>query len=233
MKKITTLLFVLCLYLSGYAQDAILVPGADSLPKPKYIIKFAPLSLMDIDPTVQFGLEYLAGDKWGLQQELGYGHFNFSAFSPNGDDMQQKEVWRSRTEARLYLDNYRPRPRGAYLAFEVLYKRVNYIEDVEIGRDCENGDCAYEELVQNKVLKDVWGFHFKVGGQTVIGKRIALDFYVGVGGRSVHVQATNKELEAIWKEDHQIMVGNPSRPGTYGLFSANLGFKVGYLLFKQ
>lgn len=198
-----------------------------------FVIKWAPLSMIDIDPAMQLGLEYLPDGKWSIQQELGYGRFGYSGiFTPDEDDMQQKEVWRSRTEARMYLSNYRPKPTGAYLAFEVLYKRVNYKSDEQIGRNCENGDCEYRETVQNKMFKDAVGFHVKFGVQAPIGKRMALDFYIGIGGRSVTIKASNKELAEIWKDECQAFVGNPTLPGNYGLISGNLGFKVGYLLYR-
>jgi hypothetical protein len=153
-------------------------------------------------------------------------------FSPNGNDMRNKEVWRSRTEARLYLSNYRPRPTGTYLAFEVLYKRVNYEGEDEVGRNCENRNCEYKEAVEYKLLKDVVGFHFKFGVQAFIRERVALDFYIGIGGRNATVKTNNKELEEIWKQDRYSFVANPSHPGSFGLISGNLGFKVGYLLYR-
>jgi hypothetical protein len=233
MKKLYIIFLFFCLYLPASAQRVSFTPQADTLPMPRFVIKWAPISIIDIDPTVQLGLEYLPGGKWTVQQELGFGRFQHSGvFSPNGRDIQGKEVWRSRTEARYYLSNYRPRPIGSYIAFEMLYKKVNYKGDERIGRNCENGDCEYRETVEYKILKDVVGFHFKFGVQAPIGKRVALDFYIGIGGRNANVRTNNKELEAIWKEEHQIMLGNPSRPGSYGLISGNLGFKVGYLLYK-
>jgi hypothetical protein len=182
---------------------------------------------------MQFGLEYVPAGKWSVQQELGYGAFGYSGvFSPNGNSTRNKEVWRSRTEARLYLSNYRPKPTGAYLAFEMLYKRVNYIGNERIPRNCENGSCEYRQAVDYKIFKDVVGFHFKFGVQAAVSKRVALDFYVGIGGRNATVRTNNKELEEIWKKERQSFVANPSKPGSYGLISGNLGFKVGYFLYK-
>jgi hypothetical protein len=231
MKKVSTVFFLFfCLYLPAISQS---LNTADSLPKPMFIVKWAPLSIIDIDPTMQLGLEYLPGGKWSIQQELGYGRFGYSGiFSPNGRDMLDKEVWRSRTEARLYLSNYRPRAARAYLAFEMLYKKVNYNGDERVGRNCENRNCEYEERVEYKLLKDVVGFHFKFGVQVPVSNRVALDLYLGIGGRNATVRTTNKELEAIWKEEHQSFIANPSLPGSYGLISGNLGFKVGYMLYR-
>jgi hypothetical protein len=236
MKKIVIIILFFCWYLPAHAQslDTGYKPKLDSLPKPLFVVKWAPLGLIDFDPTMQFGLEYLPSGMWSVQQEVGYGRFGYSGFfTPDEEDTQQKEVWRFRTEARKYLSHRRPKPTGAYLAFEVLYKRVNYKGNEEIGRNCVNGRCEYKELVQNKIFKDALGFHIKFGVQSRIGKRAVLDCYMGIGGRSVNVKATNKELEEFWKDDHQIMVANPQRPGNYGLISGNLGFKLGYLLYKQ
>jgi hypothetical protein len=237
MKK--TILVVCCLlvYFSVSAQQFNQAIAADTLrvPKPAYVIKWAPFSVLDIDPTMQFGLEYLLKGNWSLQQELGYGHFNHSRTTFNGNNLWNKEVWRSRSEVRLYLSNYTPRPAGVYTAFELLYKRVNFNQEATVGRECEDGRCNYFERVTYKVLRDVVGYHIKFGGQAVVENRVTLDFYTGLGFRNIYVKTPGKGPDVSrgwWDDDEAYIALYPNRRGTYRLISGNLGFKVGYLIYR-
>ncbi|MDO1447212.1 DUF3575 domain-containing protein [Rhodocytophaga aerolata] len=202
------------------------------IPKPAYIIKWAPFSAVDIDPTIQFGLEYLLKGNWSLQQELGYGHYTHSKYTINGDDLWNKEVWRSRSEVRLYLGNSR-KPAGVYTAFEVLYKRVNFNQKATLGRECADGMCNYFEEVAYKVLRDVVGYHVKIGGQALLEKRIALDFYTGLGFRNIYVKTPGSGDDGQWRDNEILLEIYPTRRGNYRLISMNMGFKMGYLLYRN
>ncbi len=226
-------LFILCvfIYFSGRAQPS----AVDSIhtPKPAYIIKWAPFSILDIDPTIQFGLEYLLKGNWSLQQELGYGHFNHSNYTIDGDNLWNKEVWRSRSEVRLYLGHYKRKPVGFYTASELLYKRVNFNQEATLGRECEDGMCSYFERVRYKVLRDVAGYHIKIGGQGLIEKRVAVDFYTGLGFRNIIVKTPGSGADGEWRDGEPLMDIYPTRRGNYRLISMNLGFKVGYLIYRK
>jgi hypothetical protein len=230
MKKTNLLVICLLLYVSATAQ----LPVVDSVPvpRPAYVIKWAPFSALDIDPTIQFGLEYLMKGNWSLQQELGYGHYNHSNANINGNALWNKEVWRSRSEVRLYLGSHR-KPAGGYTAFEVLYKRVNFNQETTLGQACEDGMCSYFERVSYKVLRDVVGYHLKIGGQALLEKRIALDFYTGLGFRNIHVKTPGKGAGSEWRDDEPILAIYPTRQGSYRLISMNLGFKAGYLIYRR
>jgi hypothetical protein len=236
MKRLLLIAVCWLAYLQVNAQQTSnAITDSLRIPRPAYVIKWAPFSALDIDPTIQFGLEYLLRGNWSLQQELGYGHFNHSSTTFNGNNLWNKEVWRSRTEVRLYLSNYTPKPAGVYTAFEVLYKRVNFNQEATVGRECEDGMCAYSEIVTYKVLRDVAGYHIKFGGQLVIENRVTLDFYGGLGFRNVFVKTPGKgadEGRRGWQDD-EVLAIYPNRRGTYRLISGNLGFKAGYLIYRK
>jgi hypothetical protein len=236
MKRVLVFISCLAIWLPVAAQPVSRPAAVDSLhiPKPAFVLKWAPFSALDIDPTIQFGLEYLLKGNWSLQQEVGYGHFTRNNTTIDGNPLWNKEVWRSRTEVRLFLGAYTPKPAGVYVAIEGLYKRVNFNQEATVGRQCEDGLCAYSEIITHKVLRDVVGYHLKFGGQAVVENRITLDFYTGLGWRNVYVKTPGKVTDESrrWWSDEDLIAIYPNRRGNYRLISANLGFKVGYLLYK-
>ena len=170
---------------SGQAQDTL---RNQSNRKIAGILKFAPLSLFDLDNTIQFGYEYPLNSRWTLQAEAGYGNQYFNIFHFNSSYHRDREIWRARTEGRYYLSRHRKAPWGGYIAMEVLYKRITFSEQGSIGRECENGICAYFERTRYKIFKDVVGYHLKIGAQRWIGKRITLEGYVGLGARRIFIK---------------------------------------------
>jgi hypothetical protein len=42
--------------------------------------------------------------------------------------------------------------------------------------------------------------------QAAVSKRVALDFYLGIGGRNATVRTNNKELEELWKKERRSFV---------------------------
>ncbi|QHT67112.1 DUF3575 domain-containing protein [Rhodocytophaga rosea] len=234
-KKLLLLAFVLGSLFPAYAQPSDTLGIINSRRQPHYIIKWAPLSLVDQDNTVQFGIEYLFKGPVSLQQEIGYGWFSFNGNSDNGVYIN-REIWRSRTEVRFYVANNGQikRPHGAYLALEFLYKRMNYTKEDNVGRECENGDCEYFEKMNYKLFRDVYGFHGKMGVQFIIEKRLALDVYIGGGLRSVVVKSPGLSAENNnLMEDRGFVLSKPMELGQYTMLSMSGGFKIGYLIYKR
>jgi hypothetical protein len=204
--------------------------------QPHYIIKWAPLSLIDQDNTVQFGIEYLFKGPVSLQQEVGYGWFNFNGKSDNGAAYKNREIWRSRTELRFYVANNGQvrRPHGAYLALEFLYKRMNYSKEGNVGRGCNGPDCEYFEKMNYKLFRDVFGYHGKMGLQFIIEKRLAVDLYIGGGLRSIVVKSPGlSEEDSNFSEERGFVLSKPMEVGRYTLLSMCSGFKLGYLIYKR
>lgn len=205
--------------------------------RPHYIIKWAPLSVIELDNTVQFGLEYLLPGPWSVQQELGYGWFNLNNNADiDGDPYKNREVWRSRTEFRVYLDHNKDvaKPRGGYFALEFLYKRVNFEREASIGRECADGQCEYFELLDYKILKDVFGYHAKFGGQFIVENRLAIDIYSGIGWRNIFVKSPGLSAgENVFGEGSDLINIARTEPGIYRTISLCGGFKLGYLIYRK
>ncbi len=217
---------------SVQAQDTL---TRRELPKPLGVIKFAPLSLFDLDNTVQFGFEYPLKRKWTIQAEAGYGnhYLNLYHHTNDTDYYRNRETWRMRSEIRLYLSRRRTTPWGWYIAPEFFYKRINFTEQGSIGRECEDGICAYFERARYKILKDVIGYHFKIGVQHLVGRRITLDWYYGLGARHIYIKSPSFGPNDSTGENWGFITVNPGRPGTYRLVSMALGLKIGYLIYRK
>lgn len=235
LKKILLLAFILGGLFAGYAQSSDTL-HINNNRQPHYIIKWAPLSLVDQDNTVQFGIEYLFKGPVSLQQEIGYGWFNFNNNREYGEVFKSREIWRSRTEIRFYVPNKGQvrKPKGAYLAIEFLYKRMNYSKQDEVGRECSGSACEYVEILDYKLFRDIFGYHGKTGLQFIIEKRLALDLYIGGGLRSIVVKSPGLSAgDTRLVEERGFIISKPMELGQHTLISMCGGFKLGYLIYKK
>ncbi len=227
-------------------QPCVAQLAADSasfIRKPLLVFKLAPLSLFDPDNTFQAGAEYCLSDRWSLQSEFGYGNYRTNLVQQDQygryNGKENKEVWRTRFEVRHYYTPFYQNPHNnPYVALEVFYKRVNFLENKTLGRDCDQGNCAYFEDVAYKVFKNVVGSHIKVGFQRILFKRFLSDIYFGFGFRLIYINAPGLPESAVPQNGRQFLLVNispisPDEPGSYQSFSMSLGLKLGYLLFKK
>lgn len=232
LQKVSGLLILGLLATEGSAQsrETALLPFY-----PRWVIKWAPLSVVDPDNTFQFGAEYLFARRWAVQQEFGYGnhHFSFMKISVNEQDLralERKEVWRTRLELRYYLNEFRPQQKlGKYLAAEVLYKRVNWLEQTANWLRDPYGTISIPPNIP--ITKDVVALHVKGGVQWRLSERLLMDFYTGIGGRMLYVSDVQGRLEG--RKMYRFWEFTPSEPGRYSRLSMSLGFKVGYLIYRK
>ncbi len=238
-----TRFFTLIVLLLGAAPAALAqyFPMPDSTRrKPLGIIKIAPLSLVDAYNTFQAGFEYVPRRGiWSVQAEAGYGDYHTGINGSDRIDLNtgrerfMLENWRVRTEVRLYTEGYATRPVGFYVAGETFYRRSNWSGESSVGRECEDGVCAFFELIRYRMHKDVLGFHGKAGAQLVLWERVLFDLYTGAGIRYVWVRSGQLGGDDTLGDDWRPFNIDPGRPGRYRLLSAALGFKLGYLLYRK
>jgi hypothetical protein len=231
MKYKIILLFLFCGF-SAIAQDTdtagfYLSPYRKAQKLPKLIVKWAFLSLIDPDRTVQFGAEYFLTSRLSLQTELGYGKF----LGYNGSNAEPRRIWRSRNEIRLYLSDYQYADFIGYLALEGFYKQVYTYKNETVARGCQGLNCNYYEIVRYAYQKDVWGINLKGGGQVFLGKRVLLDMYLGVGLREIAVKTPDKPSEADngWLSEDGVLDFSYDQ-GYYHSASLVIGVKLGYLI---
>lgn len=193
------LLYVACLLLiasSALSQDSTIAFQRVH----RTVIKFAPLSLLDQDATVQGSLEYRTGLRTSVQGEFGYGRKGLSPFNTDLNEFVNAEVWRGRAEVRFYTGRYRTNrrqgiavrsdfPLGNYWAIDGLFKQINVLKQENL----YNADLS--ALVGSRrvpISRYVLGSHLKIGRQFAfydpykrIFSRTLIDIYIGAGMRWV------------------------------------------------
>jgi hypothetical protein len=168
------LLFFGLLAGAAQAQDSTF----SLLPGERWLFKIAPLSLIDPEPSFTFGVEHFFSPRWSFQQELGYGKF---AFWTNQDgERPVKSVIRIRSEFRKYLPKKTSGHARDYLALDLFYKRT---EQLRTGDQSINSQFFWQ-------LKDVVGFHLKMGMQST--RKGVLDGFVGLGLRFISVRTPGR-----------------------------------------
>ncbi|GAB3325901.1 hypothetical protein GCM10027299_24620 [Larkinella ripae] len=239
--------FLVLFFVSGNAraqslQTDTLRPVLDH--QPRWVIKVAPLALFDPDNTIQAGAERLLGGRRGrsrhaVQAEFGYGWKGMNLYPDRRDNYQKFETWRARAEWRRYSGRYRSSrkphfavpPIGRYFAIETFFKQLSILDETTIGRECENGNCAYFERGTFPMYRTVWGMHAKFGRQYVFtmpsDNRFLLDFFVGLGFRNL----TPYRFTASAADVFQFTSSGFWRARYSGVIpSATLGIKLGYVL---
>ncbi|RAJ92469.1 hypothetical protein LX87_04799 [Larkinella arboricola] len=240
--KVLVLLFLFSL--NGLAQRVLpdtLTPVLNR--PPQWVVKFAPLSLIDLDNTIQFGAERLLGRKHAIQAEFGYGWQALNLYPYRRDDYDDFEVWRGRLEWRRYSGRYRSNrrphyatpPIGRYIAVETFFKQLTVLETTAVGRECLDGTCAYFQQGTFPMYRTVWGAHFKLGRQFVLSipgeNRLLLDFYMGLGFRTLSLFRFSNPANGndnIVRSTGSVFGWDAGQAGSR--LSGTLGIKLGYVL---
>jgi hypothetical protein len=238
MKKSYTTSIIIALFVAintiSYAQD--------SLTNKHLILKIAPLAMFDIDNTFEFAAEHRLSknNRWTLSEQLGYGAGVANVWKQEDTNYGNfREHYRAKLEARRYKEA-NPDMTGFYTAYEVFYKQVNDKLNRYVGRDCENGPCAYSENLNYAVSKYVVGATAKIGYQHRFKNEVkkntnfVFDFYVGLGIRRVMIdhKADNVQNNSNWFFFNEGGLGSfGSKDRSYNVPHASFGIRFGYILF--
>lgn len=224
------------------AQDTDKTPPRLS----RIILKVAPLTRLDVDATLQGGLEYYGRPTTSVQAEFGYGTpaMQIGGIGPipwtANTYVAGKQVWRLRVEGRTYiripgihLRGQLPNG-GTYVAVEGLYKRVDVAELDTVRSETEH------RFVRAPVSRQVVAVHGKVGLQTRLSPkthsflgRFLVDLYVGVGVRYIRVIENGPETAMLFQNRalYDRFQNSLYQPGqAYWRPGLTLGFKVGFAL---
>jgi hypothetical protein len=204
------------------------LPAIDAYRNPQWVVKFAPLSLLDPSNTIQFGLERMIGEHQSIQIEVGYGWQGMNLWqSSQSSRYSDTENWRGRAEWRYY---WRGGPIGSYIAVEGLYKQVTAQENGTIGIGCDTGPCQYYQLFSSPISKHVWGGHLKFGRQLALSSnnRLVADFYGGLGIRGNTIERTPRPVGFYYFQPRGFTLFDPFSTTSKTLISISYGLKVGY-----
>jgi hypothetical protein len=225
----------------GWCQDSTLVYSHPS----RFILKLAPLSLLDQDATVQAGLEYLTGQRTAVQAEVGYGWQKLPVLGSDLRRFAAAEVWRGRAEVRFYSGRYRTSakrriairshaPLGNYWAIEGLFKQINVQKAAQLGWIDVNPPIPTDITGPQFVRRYIVGAHIKFGRQFAfydpqrrLFSRTLLDIYWGFGARLI----TNQGASPTTDESCGCGIGRSfTSRGTSIAPSLSLGLKLGFAL---
>jgi hypothetical protein len=242
MKILHTISLIFTFFLIG--NDAL---SQDSLQRKHLILKISPLTIFDIDNTLQIATEHNLSKnmRWTLSEELGYGAGSANVWAYNSNNNSygpNREVYRVKIEARRYNLKKNRQMAGGYMAYELFYKQVNDIMNRTIGRECDGGPCNYFEEVNYSASKYVVGGTVKFGYQTFIrnenkkNTKFVFDFYVGLGLRRVMIdhRIDGDVQNNTWFFGNNGIFTNGGlgyRDNAYNIPHAALGIRLGYLLF--
>ncbi|AUD03853.1 hypothetical protein [Spirosoma pollinicola] len=229
-----SLLFLLGLFLalsqSARSQQTSSFSISDSKVErnSSWVVKFAPLSLLDPSNTIQFGLERFMGSHQSLQIEAGYGRQSMNLWQTSQESRYSNtENWRGRAEWRYY---WKGGPLGSYLAIEGLYKQVTAYENGTVGIGCETGQCQYYQRFSSPIAKRVWAGHLKFGRQFPLSpnNRLVADFYGGLGVRWNSVDRTIQPDSYYYYQARGYTLFDPFSYTPYPRISISYGIKFGY-----
>lgn len=198
------------------------------------VLKFAPLSLLDIYSSVQFAVEQKVGARTSLQLEAGY-ILPINLNDGRGDaNYENMRGLRLRSEFRYYLVLNKERTGGLYMAPEFLFINLDYdVEEIAKFYFLNGDGDFYYKQSEFGIDKRVFGYHLKTGYQKVFTDGFVLDFYAGLGGRNVVVQSgrpTEDGFAIVHDRDEWRLFPNEKEDGNFSRISASLGFKLGFRL---
>ncbi len=235
--------FLFCFYcvllpLASFSQIEGTSADGDASEEPELqtrtILKFAPLSLLDIYSSIQFAVEQKVGAKTSLQIEAGYIlpiDLNDGRRDANYENMRGLRL---RSEFRYYLVLNKMNTGGLYMAPEFLFINLNYdVEEIDKVFFLNGEGAFYYRQTEFDVDKRVFGYHLKIGYQKVFTDGFVLDFYAGLGGRNVIVESgrpIDDGFDIMEDRDEWRLFPIEKEDGNFSRISASLGFKLGFRL---
>lgn len=213
MKRFVFVILSIVIVQFGFGQQ-------DSVALKSYqrtIWKFCPLSLIDLTPSVQFGVEYPLKEKYTMQHQLGYiSNFWFSDLDANN----KTYGGRFKTELRRYIGERKRSQIDRYFALDFMYKYL-YKKDE---RFFWRYSSAFQEQIAYHTDKHVVAVHLKFGFQEPLGKHMVFDYFLGAGIRHIYNISDIPDDavvfdEWLWWDDYD---------GGYFMPSFALGFKIGF-----
>jgi len=171
--------------------------------------KFAPLALLEFEPSLQMAVEHAISSKVALQGEVGL------LFINHYNTLFDKKVdwgYKLRPEIRFYYKHntyeHKPRLKRAteYFACQLFYKYIKY-------------DDMYVQYKQS------YGMHFKAGCLFVKKSDLVWDVYVGLGFR----QVTKKSVSSGYDYNTNRLIDIYSIY-KFGEPSVSLGVNIGFAL---
>ncbi|MCU0341469.1 MAG: DUF3575 domain-containing protein [Spirosomaceae bacterium] len=224
MPRYTLIILVLfgCFWQTAQSQDTLRLD---------YILKWTPSMLLDPENSIMLGAEIPIGKRWSVQQEVGWGHNAFNAYSNEKARYPNRQTWRFRTQIRFYFPTFSYNGDKFYIAGEYFRKNVLTDSYQGVGRLCNptTGACAFFEELEVRSNRRVNAFQGKIGYLFYLSPRFVLDLYVGGGIRDLLV--TDNASGTPPNAPVRGFDLRSTRPGRYGTMPGiSAGFHLGIAL---
>ncbi len=151
----------------------------------KFTLTLNPFSFVERDGGFTPGIGYNLNKRIALYTDLGLIFFRAGEYVGGLVDTDRTFGYKIKPAIRFYV-NSSEEPRGSFFELEGLYKHVAYNATEEIEVLDNNGNFAYTYIGGYTIKKDVYGFGVKYGHRSFLDKekRLGLDIYIGLGGRT-------------------------------------------------
>lgn len=209
------------------AQDAKKILAPPSLVH-SWWVQFNPLGFAEPEVAVAATVLYKQNKHVGFALDAGVfiarQDYNDIVFYPYSG-------FRLKPAVKFYLDGDRKGPRGFYFSLQGLIKRTGRKKQEWLSLT-NNGQPVFNQLVDYKERKMVYGLSILFGGELVLGKqkRWMMDFYAGLGVKSKKFEAIGlPQGFSINYDNRDDLVSRQFdlyQNGTY--INMPLGFKIAY-----
>ena len=188
---------------------------------PEHAIRFSPLHLINLYPTIQFSYEKKIQERMTAQLELGYIIEN--NFYP---ELRNKQGYKVKGEGRYYLHASPNGRRLLYGAIELYRNSVNY-EEEQWRTGCLDPECTVRIRQRNEypVRYREHGFNLKCGFMKYFSD-FFIDINSGWGIRFIDYDKPEINSE-FWDEWSMFSIPNDNDRTT---LSPILGVRIGYRL---
>lgn len=212
---------ILFLGCAVYAQQADSVATRKTMHR--LAVKWSPLHLAGYYPTVQLSVEHRLIDLFSLQWDAGY---VINADPPDPKDGFDKKGFKAKLDVRYYL------PFGGnalFLAPEIYYNYVDFKKSGTFGVECDDpeGGCDYFRFYTYAVRYREPGLNLKAGLFHRFGKRICIEYHVGLAQRFIRYKSLGKPAESSYEERYETDLFGEQR--SMNTLFPSTGFRVGYI----
>ncbi len=225
MHKFILLLQTLVVVLSALQVNAQ-TRNRETLPA-NLDLHIMPLALAHPDPSLRIGVERITGGRWSYGLSAGIGNNPFTVVLMKNDRRTDYQLWEIRPEIKFYL--LQREDMGWYLAAEGLYVNSSYT----------SGSSYYIVSFDEKVVFDRAGFQkekfggiSKMGVKFLVGRKLTLDLFSGLG--MAWTQVSYSDVENPRNEVHDpFFDGEDFYEGKRWTGLLSVGVKIGLRLWEE
>jgi len=218
LKNLTPILVILLF--SIFSQNAF------SQKKEKFILKFAPLSLLDpYGPNYHFGSEFFIKGRISIETD-------FAIYIPNynkNDEtprIKDRNGFKIKPEIRFYFkqkDSAGTAYKGWYFADELFFIKDRFKQgDTFITQDHTEQYFDFEIIKRMEI-----GNNIKIGYQSIIKNKVIIDSYLGIGIKyidSKYEYEITDDICCLLNRYFELPLGKGLKP------NFTFGVKIGYII---